>query len=129
MDQNLLQSVLIIAGVIALGMGTVYLYQLWRHKRTQLSSEQWSLLHWILGQAVIGTEQMWRAGLIEKKDRLEKAVEIVQREVDAYGLPGISVKRITDLCIAAVGNELNKERLLAQPNQVPELPVGPTPAK
>lgn len=124
MNENTLQSVLLIAGIIVLGMSAIYLYQLWQHKRTQLSSEQWSLLHWILGQAVIGVEQMWRAGLIKKDDRLKKAVEIVQREVDAYGLPGMSVQRVTDLCIAAVGRELNRERLTEQSKQAPELPSG-----
>ena len=124
MDQSFLQSALLIVGILALGAGTVYLYQLWQNKRTQLAGEQWNLLNWIIGRAVIGVEQMWRANLIKKDDRLKTAIGIVQREVDAYGLPGISVQRITDLCIAAVGNELNLDRLIAQSDQVPETPSG-----
>lgn len=124
MKEDILQSVLLVVGILALGVGTVYIYQLWQHKRAQRATEQWSLLNWIIGQAVIGVEQMWRANLIQKDNRLQTAIGIVQREVDAYGLPGISVQRITNMCIAAVGRELNRDRLIAQSDQVPELPSG-----
>ena len=122
---EIMQAVVLVLVVIVASVVVVYLLKLWQVKQVQLNQEKWSLFNWIVSRAVIGVEQLWQAKLIEKDARLARAVDIVQNELNAWGVRGIDVKQITDACISAVGSELNKARLVAQPNTVPGLSTGP----
>lgn len=128
-SQTQFTQVVLLLIAIAIGVAlAAYLFKLWDVKQVQLSQDKWALFNWIVSQAVISTEQLWSTELIEKDERESHAVEIVQRELDAWGLRGIDVKRITDAVIAAVGKDLNNARLVAEKvprPPLPDFPVGP----
>lgn len=105
-----------------------YIQKAWQAKAAQVKKDHWTLFTWIVSSAVWSTEQAYRAGLIKKDGRLDNAIQLVQAEVKASGLIGFDAERIAQYCLAALGQELNKDKLIS-PNKVPDLPVGPIPAK
>ncbi len=123
MDQ-VIQSLILAVATALVGAIIAYIRKALQAKAAQISKDQWTLFTWIVSSAVWSTEQAYRAGLIKKDGRLENAVSIVQYEVKASGLKTFDAERITKYCLAALGQELNKDKLLG-PNKVPDLPVGP----
>ena len=115
MNPYLFETLVLICLSIISILGANYLLALWKNKRIQTTQAKWQLVNQIISQAVIGAEQLWRAGIIEKDQRLDKAVEISERELRAWGVTGISTKRIVDACNAGVGAELNMAKLVSRP--------------
>lgn len=109
----LLQHQLEIVTTIVATALTAYLIKAWQEKAASLSKDQWVFLNWIISTAVWSAEQAWRMGLIDKNFRLEYAVELVQKEINARGLPGIKVEEIMVKINTAVAQELNKAKIVA----------------
>ena len=109
---ELAQPVLMIVLPTLATVLTAYIFKLWQTQKTKLNKEQWLLLNWSVNTAVWGVEQAYKAGVIPKEMRLEKATEYVQNIADRAGMK-ISIAEIVAHIESAIGRELNKEKIVA----------------
>jgi len=109
---QLAQPVLTLVLPVLAGALTAYVIKLWQTEKTKLNEKQLTLLYWIVNTEVWSAEQAYIAGILPANMRLKQVTASVQSWADKLGLK-ISVSAIVHLIEASVGEELNKEKILA----------------
>lgn len=113
---SLLQPVLAVVLPVLVPVLLAYARAYWDSKRQNLSERQYTLLRWFVSAGVWAAEQAMAKGEISREQRERYVLDFVQQMADQYKIP-VDVKALYVLIRAAVGEELNKNRIA---------PVSPT---